>query len=48
MKNAPFEGGWLERGPTLRVDQIAAGHGVSVSASDRRLPRGARSFPVPS
>jgi len=29
MKDAPLEGGWLERGATLRVDQIGAGHGVS-------------------
>ncbi|MEI9936790.1 MAG: dipeptide epimerase [Pseudomonadota bacterium] len=35
MKNAPLEGGWLEQGATLRVDQIASGHGVSC-----RLPRG--------
>jgi len=29
MKDAPLEGGWLERGATLRVDQIGAGHGVN-------------------
>jgi len=34
MKNAPLEGGWLEHGATLRLDQIATGHGVSPS-----LPR---------
>jgi L-alanine-DL-glutamate epimerase-like enolase superfamily enzyme len=45
MKDAPIHGGWLEQGPILRVDQIAAGHGVSVSPSP---PRGARPFPVPS
>jgi L-alanine-DL-glutamate epimerase-like enolase superfamily enzyme len=28
MKNAPFTGGWEERGPALRVDQIGMGHGV--------------------
>lgn len=28
MKNAPLEGGWLEHGATLRLDQIEAGHGV--------------------
>jgi L-alanine-DL-glutamate epimerase-like enolase superfamily enzyme len=32
MKNAPTEGGWLEHGATLRVDQIASGHGVRVNA----------------
>jgi L-alanine-DL-glutamate epimerase-like enolase superfamily enzyme len=32
MKNAPTEGGWLEHGATLRVDQISSGHGVSVNA----------------
>ena len=34
MKNAPLEGGWLERGATLRLDEISAGHGVASS-----LPR---------
>jgi len=28
MKNAPLHGGWLEHGATLRLDQIATGHGV--------------------
>jgi len=32
MKDAPLEGGWLEHGPTLRLDQIESGHGVRVSA----------------
>jgi len=31
MKDAPIHGGWLERGATLRLDQIAAGHGVTCS-----------------
>lgn len=35
MKGAPTEGGWLEQGATLRVDQIASGHGVSVNAGAR-------------
>jgi len=29
MKNAPFEGGWTERGPTLHLANIASGHGVT-------------------
>jgi L-alanine-DL-glutamate epimerase-like enolase superfamily enzyme len=32
MKDAPFEGGWEERGATLRVDQIGLGHGVIARA----------------
>ncbi|HEY0464889.1 MAG TPA: dipeptide epimerase [Polyangiaceae bacterium] len=35
MNNAPLEGGWLEQGASLRVDQITSGHGVSC-----RLPHG--------
>jgi len=31
MKNAPLQGGWLERGATLQLDQISAGHGVTCS-----------------
>ena len=34
MKDAPVQGGWLEQGATLRLDQISAGHGVTCS-----LPR---------
>jgi len=34
MKNAPLEGGWLEQGATLRLDQIATGHGVSRKKTD--------------
>jgi L-alanine-DL-glutamate epimerase-like enolase superfamily enzyme len=30
MKNAPLSGGWVERGPTLRVDGISSGHGVDM------------------
>ena len=29
LENAPFVGGWVEAGATLRLDQIASGHGVS-------------------
>ncbi len=29
MKGAPFEGGWVEQGSTLRVDHITSGHGVT-------------------
>jgi L-alanine-DL-glutamate epimerase-like enolase superfamily enzyme len=28
MKDAPFSGGWVSRGPTLQLDHITAGHGV--------------------
>jgi L-Ala-D/L-Glu epimerase len=30
MKNAPTDGGWVEHGATLSVDQIVSGHGVIV------------------
>lgn len=32
LKNAPLEGGWVEERATLRLDQIASGHGVSVTS----------------
>jgi hypothetical protein len=32
MKNAPLEGGWAEERATLRLDQIASGHGVRVTS----------------
>jgi L-alanine-DL-glutamate epimerase-like enolase superfamily enzyme len=31
MRNAPFEGGWEQAGPKLRVDRIERGHGVSLA-----------------
>jgi L-alanine-DL-glutamate epimerase-like enolase superfamily enzyme len=45
MKDAPLEGGWLETGPTLRLDQISAGHGVvcTLPAAQRLPHSGARS-----
>ncbi|MEO8900242.1 MAG: dipeptide epimerase [Polyangiaceae bacterium] len=30
MKDAPFTGGWVSRGPTLQLDHIPAGHGVTL------------------
>jgi L-alanine-DL-glutamate epimerase-like enolase superfamily enzyme len=33
MKNAPISGGWVEHGPTLRLDHIASGHGVDCGLS---------------
>jgi L-Ala-D/L-Glu epimerase / N-acetyl-D-glutamate racemase len=32
LKNAPLEGGWVEEGATLRLDQIRSGHGVTVTS----------------
>ena len=32
LKNAPFSGGWVEQGPSLRLDRITSGHGVTCSA----------------
>lgn len=32
MKGAPLEGGWVENGPTLRVDHLTSGHGVRFSS----------------
>ncbi|HET7541162.1 MAG TPA: enolase C-terminal domain-like protein, partial [Polyangiaceae bacterium] len=34
MKDAPLEGGWLEQGPTLRLDEIRSGHGVTCRLRD--------------
>lgn len=30
MKDEPFTGGWVSRGPTLQLDHITAGHGVTL------------------
>jgi L-alanine-DL-glutamate epimerase-like enolase superfamily enzyme len=35
MKNAPFEGGWIEQGPTLRVSHITSGHGITCTLPAR-------------
>jgi L-alanine-DL-glutamate epimerase-like enolase superfamily enzyme len=32
MNDAPFQGGWVARGPTLQIDQIRAGHGVNLAS----------------
>ncbi len=39
MKDAPLTGGWQERGPTLRVDQIGLGHGVAVRGGPKLTER---------
>ena len=35
MKDAPVSGGWVERGPTLRLDHITSGHGVDCVLAPR-------------